>query len=158
MTTQAQRRPRRDQISEAGQRKIMQAIAIGLIAIIPSVVLAVLLWREVDQRSNANRQLILRIEHNAQQQEKVRADVRKAIREADIENCQEDEVVKAKLRSLLAFDPAELKLTLEQLGIDPQSPQGIKLADRSRVASAEAVKKLGPRDCSKLPDPTVPQP
>jgi flagellar biosynthesis/type III secretory pathway M-ring protein FliF/YscJ len=148
---------------EERERWIMIAIAIGFISLIPSAVLGVLLYREIDSRSTQNRELIAKqavlvrkVQANEGRQEKIRAEAREAVRQADIENCHDLEVVKGNLRSIVAFDPEELRKTLEQLGIDPDSKRGQDLAARSREAADEAVRTLSPRDCSKLPDPTVP--
>lgn len=136
----------------------MIAIAIAFVALMPSVVLGALLWREIDDRTAENRGLIERVQQNEERQETARIAVRKAIRQADIENCQEDEIVKQRLRQIVAFDPEDLAFTLEQLGIDPDSTRGRLLTQRSRHAAAEAVHALRPRNCSKLPDPTEPKP
>lgn len=150
-------RQRRLKVAEQNERWIMIAIAVGFIAFIPSIVLGVLLYREIDHRTRENARVIEKVQANEQRQEKSRAEVRQAIRDADIENCQEDEVVKARLRKIVAFDPEELRFTLEQLGIDPDSRRGQGLAERSKAAADEAVYALRPRDCNKLPDPTEPR-
>ena len=134
----------------------MIAIAIAFVSLMPSVVLGGLLWREIDHRTNQNKGLIERVQQNEARQETTREQVRQAIRQADIENCQEDEIVKERLRQIVAFDPEELAFTLEQLGIDPNSERGQLLTQRSKQSSDEAVRALRPRDCSKLPDPTRP--
>jgi len=141
-------------ISEEGERRIMYAIAIALVCLIPSVVLAVFLWREVESRTDSNRVLIQEVQRHEAEQAAERLKVRAAIRRADLENCRQDEVVKARLRNLVAFNADELNFTLEQLGIDPQSARGQALIERSRRSAAEATTALAPRDCTKLPDPT----
>jgi hypothetical protein len=147
---------RLEEKKEERERWITVAIAIGFIALIPSLVLAVFLWREIDQRSAQSRALIAEVQQHEEEVERDRVAVRKAIRQADIENCQEDEIVKARLRGIVAFDPEEVALTLEQLGIDPSSERGRLLAERSKQQADEAVRALAPRDCTKLPDPTDP--
>ena len=141
---------------EDRERWITVAIAVGFIALIPSLVLAVFLWREIDQRSAQSRALITEIQEHEKRVAAERVEVRKAIREADIQNCREDETVKARLRGIIAFDPKEVALTLEQLGIDPQSERGKLLTQRSKQRADESVKALAPRDCTDLPDPTKP--
>lgn len=150
-------RQRRLKVAEQNERWIMIAIAVGFIAFIPSIVLGVMLYREIDHRTTQNAQVIEKVRANEQRQERTRADVRQAIREADIENCEEDEIVKERLRKIVAFDPEEIRFTLEQLGIDPDSRRGQELIARSKASADEAVHALRPRDCSKLPDPTQPR-
>lgn len=140
---------------EDRERWISISIAIGFIALIPSIVLAVLLWHEIDQRSSQAKELIVEIQQHEKAVARDREAVRKAIRQADIENCQEDEIVKAKLRGIVAFDPEEVALTLEQLGIDPKSERGKLLTQRSKQQADEAERALAPRDCTDLPDPTA---
>ena len=148
-------------MSEEGERRIMTAIAIAFVALIPSLVLGVLLWHEIGQRSDANRALIqdhavllAKIQRNEAEQGKLRAEAREAIRRADIANCEEDELVKSRLREIVRFKPEQVALTLEQLGIDPASKQGQQLTERAKESSDAAVFALRPRDCALLPDPT----
>jgi len=141
-------------ISEEGERRIMYAIAIALVCLIPSIVLAVFLYREVGLRTDANKALIVEVQRHEAEQEAERIKVRAAIRRADLENCKDDEIVKARLRKLVAFDPKEVTFTLEALGIDPNSARGQQLIDRSKASAAQAQNALRARDCTKLPDPT----
>lgn len=144
-------------ISEEGERRITYAIALALVCLLPSIVLAVFLWREVESRTNANHDLIVEVKRHEAEVAAERVRVRQAIRRADLENCREDEIVKARLRRLVAFNADELNFTLEQLGIDPLSSRGQALIERSRQSAMEATSALAPRDCTTLPDPTQPQ-
>ena len=152
-----------EQISEESEKRITIALAVAFVALIPSAILGGLLWLEVDTRTDTNKalieeqaRLVKQIQRNEVAQEKLRVEARAAIRKADISNCEEDEVVKSRLREIVRFDPAELNLTLETLGIDPQSARGKSLIERSKANAAEAVNALRPRDCSMLPDPAAP--
>jgi len=150
-------RSAKGRISEESERRITYAIALALVCLLPSIVLAVFLWREVGTRSDANHALIVEVKRHEAEQEAERAKVREAIRSADLANCRADEVVKARLRKLVAFNADELNFTLEQLNIDPLSSRGQALIDRARRSSAEATAALAPSDCTALPDPTNPQ-
>lgn len=147
---------KRLKLSEASERLIAFAIAFALVSLIPAIVLGVLLYREVESRSDANAELIRKIQRNEVAQEKIRKEARAAIRKADIANCEEDEVVKGRLRDIVRFKPDEIVLTLEQIGIDPQSERGQQLIARSKASADAAVHALRRRDCEKLPDPTAP--
>ena len=150
-------------ISEESERRITVAIAVAFVALIPSAILGGLLWHEVDTRTDSNKalieeqtRLVKQIQKNEVAQEKLRVEARAAIRAADISNCEEDEVVKSRLREIVRFNPEELNLTLETLGIDPQSARGKSLFERSKRNADEAVNALRPRDCTMLPDPADP--
>lgn len=148
------------QISEEGERRITIAIAIALVALIPSIILGALLWHEVRVRTDANRELLqaqavvlAKLKRSDAQQARLRVQARAAIRAADKANCESDEDVKARLRELVKFKPEQVAETLRQLGIDPASSRGQQLTKRSKESSDEAVAALAPRDCSKLPAP-----
>lgn len=144
-------------ISEEGERRITYAIAIALVCLLPSLVLGALLWHEIDKRSEQNKALIVEMQQHEANLAAERQEVREQIRAADIDNCREDELVKSRLRKIVAFNPEEVALTLEQLGIDPSSQRGILLTQRSKKSADEATQALAPRDCTALPDPTNPQ-
>lgn len=154
MTTRGEQPDNGEGISEEGERWITLAIAIAFVALIPSAVLGFLLWQEIDTRSEANTELIEEDRRHEEAQERLRVAARNAIRRADIANCREDELVKARLRELVAFDEAGFLMTLEVLGIDPSSERAQRLEARSRARALEAQVALRKRDCSKLPDPT----
>lgn len=143
-------------VSEETERRITIAIAIALVALLPSLVLSVLLWREADSRTNSNHALIVKLQQHTAEQERLRQDAREAIRQADIVNCREDELVKSRLREIVSFKPEEVAQTLIQLGIDPNSERGRQLLERSKINAERATRALRRRDCSKLPDPTAP--
>ena len=98
-------------LSPEAERRITIALAIALIALLPSLVLGALLWREVDTRTNANQQLLESHAKVLKQQEVIRREARRVFRRAVIDNCKENELVKAKLREIVRFKPEQVALT-----------------------------------------------
>ena len=140
-------------LSPEAERRITIALAIALIALLPSLVLGALLWREVDTRTNANQQLLESHAKVLKQQEVIRREARRVFRRAVIDNCKENELVKGRLREIVRFKPEQVALTLTQLGIDPASERGQQLTERAKQSSDNAVRALRKRTCALPIDP-----
>jgi len=141
------------------------AIAVVFVMAIPLLALGGYVWHESKARANENasvarenRALIDRLERLQNQQAQARVRNRERFALSDRTLCLRIEAIKAQVRETIAFDEAETRLTLTQLGIDPDSPKGQALIERSRQTAAERLKRFMATKCAALPSAKATEP
>lgn len=160
----------RTPLTDDERRTILIVMSVALIALIPSVIGISLVWHQgsVNHRlAIQNKRLIHQLDLQAERFNKVameqttaRIENRRRFAATDRANCLEIEKLKRQVRAVAAFDLGEFKLTLEQLGVDPDSEQGKVLIERSRKAAAKTLERFKPRPggCASLPSQGVREP
>lgn len=139
---------------------LILAIPLAFVVLIPSLLGVGLAVHESRQRSHQNAVLIGRLETALgqvkkiqQEQTNARVQNRARFADSDIQICKTTENLKSALRSIVRFDVQATRLTIQQLGLDPDTGRGKQLFDRSKQASVVAENKLKPRKngCLSLP-------
>lgn len=124
-------------------------VALSFLAFAGAAILAVENGRERAEETN---ELVRRLAAAELRQETSDELVDRRLRAAVFHNCREIEKLKDQIRASVKVDAAQFALALEQLGIAPESPQGVALFKQARAREAELIARFRHLDCGRLAD------
>jgi len=130
-----------------------QLVAAFLLLVASSV--AVALWNDhrIDQaetRILRNSASITDLRLTNAAQNALRNQIVRRARHADLTICQETEKIKERIRATVHVDRASFQNTLAQLGIEPDSSQGLALFAQAKASERETLARFSPKNCKAL--------